>query len=87
MIDRSKTGDGGGMERAQQEKVEGQKMRDPGRGKRRRKRVERQKRSEVKVGHSDKTFDKPRDDAKQMDLETLSKQPLVTSTMQVGSAD
>ncbi|PLB50957.1 hypothetical protein P170DRAFT_436033 [Aspergillus steynii IBT 23096] len=30
------------------------------------------KRSEVKVGHGDKTFDRTRDDAKQMDLETLS---------------
>ena len=46
------------------------------------------KRSEVKVGHGDKTFDRTRDDAKQMDLETLSKRPgLVTSTMQVGSDD
>lgn len=46
------------------------------------------KRSEDKVGHGDKTFDKTRDDAKQMDLETLSKRPrLVTSTMQVGTGD
>lgn len=66
-------------------------MRDPGRGKRRSETEEKSgtmKRSEVKVGHGDKTFDRTRDDAKQMDLETLSKRPgLVTSTMQVGSDD